>query len=57
MYRLTEEQQEIVNRATVLADESIAPQSADVDEKGRFPKESLAALAEAGFLGLNVSPT
>ncbi|MCB1226939.1 MAG: acyl-CoA/acyl-ACP dehydrogenase [Verrucomicrobiales bacterium] len=52
MYRLTPEQQAIADRAAALADEKIAPFAAEVDEKGRFPSESMTALAEAGFWGL-----
>ena len=55
MYRLNEEQNEIVAKAIAVADESIAPHAADVDEKGRYPTESMGALGESGFLGLNVS--
>lgn len=54
MYRLTSEQQHIVSRAASLAETVIAGHAADVDEKGRFPVESLQALAEAGLSGLLV---
>src|SRR5688572_3691569 len=33
----------------------VASRSADVDENGRFPEESIAALGAAGLLGLTVS--
>ncbi|MES2467770.1 MAG: acyl-CoA dehydrogenase family protein [Verrucomicrobiota bacterium] len=54
MYRLTSEQQHIVARAASLAETVIAGHAAEVDEKGRFPAESLQALAEAGLSGLLV---
>src|SRR5438105_1651495 len=38
--------------AAKVAADVIAPTAADVDEKSRFPKESLAALAANGFFGL-----
>src|SRR5215210_4671571 len=54
MYRLTAEQQSIVDRARDLATEHIAPHAARVDEEGVFPRESLDALGRAGFLGLMI---
>ncbi|MGH9179027.1 MAG: acyl-CoA dehydrogenase family protein [Acidimicrobiales bacterium] len=35
-----------------VIDETITPAAADVDHKGRFPRESIDALAQAGVLGL-----
>ena len=52
MYRLTADQDKIVAKAREIATGPIAAQAADVDEKARFPKESLKALADAGFMGL-----
>lgn len=40
--------------ATAVAEQVIARHAAEVDEKGRFPVESLQALAEAGLFGLIV---
>lgn len=37
-----------------VADESIAPHAADVDAQGRFPREAVDALAQAGLLGLTI---
>ncbi len=54
MYRLNEEQSKIVERVRKIADEQIAPYAADVDAKGRFPREGMDALGHAGFLGLNI---
>src|SRR5262245_8793809 len=54
MYRLSEAQQTIVNKAAAVADQSIAKHAARVDRERTFPKESIAALGEAGLLGLTV---
>lgn len=54
MYRLTAEQEAIVARAKAVAESTIAAHAADVDEKGRFPAESMQALADAGLWGLLV---
>lgn len=54
MYRLTAEQQAIVDRAGTLADERIAPHAAAADAEAAFPHPSIRALGEAGFLGLTV---
>jgi alkylation response protein AidB-like acyl-CoA dehydrogenase len=56
MYRLTEAQQAIVERARAIAEASIGPQASRVDEEGIFPIDGLTALGRAGFLGLTVSP-
>jgi len=55
-YRLSSDHLAIIDRLQTLADTEIAPYSADVDEKGRFPSESMQALAEGGFWGLNIAP-
>jgi alkylation response protein AidB-like acyl-CoA dehydrogenase len=57
MYRLTPEQQQIQQRAAAIADQSIAPHAARTDREGAFPKESIAALAENGLLGLTIATT
>ncbi|MGB7346844.1 MAG: acyl-CoA dehydrogenase family protein [Pirellulaceae bacterium] len=54
MYRLNTDQQAVVDKATSIADAVIATHAADVDEQGRFPAESMQALADAGFYGLLV---
>ena len=55
MYRLNDEQKEIVAKVIAIADQTIAAHSADVDARGRFPTASIEALGDAGLLGLNVS--
>src|SRR5579862_999550 len=54
MYRLTPEQQEMVQRVATLADHEIAPHATWIDTRGTFPQESIAALARGGFLGLTI---
>ncbi len=54
MYRLSSEQQDIVNRARKIADDVIAPNAIQTDQEARFPKASLDALARAGFYGLTI---
>lgn len=44
-------------RASALAREVLARHADDVDREGRWPAESLAALAESGFFGLTVPTT
>ena len=54
-YRLNPDQLKLIDQLKTLADTHIAPYAADVDESARFPTESLSALANEGFWGLNVS--
>ena len=54
MYRLNEEQAAVIEEVRRISDESIAPHAADVDERGRFPREAVDALARAGLLGLTI---
>jgi alkylation response protein AidB-like acyl-CoA dehydrogenase len=57
MYRLTAEQQSIVDQATALAKAHVAPHAADVDAQSRFPTEAIEALGKAGFMGLIIPTT
>jgi alkylation response protein AidB-like acyl-CoA dehydrogenase len=54
VYRLNEAQQHTVDTVRLLADREIAPHAERVDREGAFPRESVAALGSAGFLGLTV---
>jgi alkylation response protein AidB-like acyl-CoA dehydrogenase len=54
MYRLTDDQTRIVLAAATVADQAIAPHAARIDRDGTFPAESMAALGEAGWLGLTI---
>jgi alkylation response protein AidB-like acyl-CoA dehydrogenase len=53
MYRLTAEQEAVVAKAQAAA-VVITAHAAGVDENGRFPSESMKALADAGLWGLLV---
>jgi alkylation response protein AidB-like acyl-CoA dehydrogenase len=54
MYRLSEDQRQIVQQVKAVADASIAPHAARVDRARAFPKESIAALAASGLCGLTI---
>ena len=54
MYPLTPTQESVVAKARELARTVLAAHAAEVDEQGRFPAESMEALAENGFHGLLV---
>jgi alkylation response protein AidB-like acyl-CoA dehydrogenase len=54
IYGLSPRDAELVGRASTIAREVLSRYAADVDAKGRFPEESLDALAKDGFLGLCV---
>ena len=54
MYRLTDEQQRIVDRATEIANSEVLPHAVRVDAEGVYPGEAMAALAREGFWGLTV---
>jgi alkylation response protein AidB-like acyl-CoA dehydrogenase len=54
IYGLSPRDAELVGRASTVAREVLSRHAADVDARGRFPDEGVAALAEAGLLGLCV---
>ena len=54
MYRLNQEQQQVVAQAAAAADATIGPQAARVDADAAFPQQSIAALGDRGLLGLTV---
>ena len=54
LYGLTADRDGIAERARALAGGVLRTHAADVDRSGRFPEESIAALAADGFLGLTV---
>ena len=54
MYRLNEQQQAIVDRATKISQSVVAEHAAEVDEQACFPQESMQALADAGFYGVMI---
>jgi alkylation response protein AidB-like acyl-CoA dehydrogenase len=54
MYRLTEEQTVLVEKARHVAEDGIIRHAAEVDRDSRFPNEAIQALGEAGLMGLTV---
>jgi alkylation response protein AidB-like acyl-CoA dehydrogenase len=50
----SDEERSILARVQTVVDETIAPSAQAIDEGGRFPFESFAALRAAGLLGLAV---
>jgi alkylation response protein AidB-like acyl-CoA dehydrogenase len=54
MYRLNPEQQRVVADAAAVADATIKSQAAQVDADAAFPHQSIAALGDAGLLGLTI---
>ena len=53
-YRLNEQDARLAEAAAEVARDVLAPNAADVDQKARFPEESLQALRRQGLLGLCV---
>lgn len=51
-FDLTEEQKTIKQMARAFALEHVAPIAAEIDEKIRFPKETIEKAGEIGFMGL-----
>lgn len=54
MYRLTQAQQELQQRARALAEQEIAPRAAAVDESQEYPWDNVEALTRAGFMGMTI---
>jgi len=54
MYRLNEEQSQVLEKVIALADECVAPHAARIDAEGTFCREPIDGLADAGFLALTV---
>lgn len=53
-FDLNAEQLRWVNRAREISRDVLAPNAAEIDREGRFPRENLRVLGEAGILGLPV---
>ena len=52
IYGLSPAAQNHVLRASQIAAEVASPNASDVDQKGRFPRESMQAISDAGLYGL-----
>jgi len=50
MFKLTDEQQMIVDTVHKIAEKEIAPRAAELDESGHFPDHALKVFAENGLL-------
>jgi len=53
-YGLTSAQLDLQNRARELATEVIAPRAATIDREEQYPWDNVAALNEAGFMGMTI---
>ncbi len=51
---LTEEQQMLLDTVRAFSREELAPVAAELDEKGEFPTEQVARMAELGLMGIAV---
>ncbi len=56
MFRLNAEQKKIVDKAREISEKFIGPKAAKVDKDGTYPMDSMKALAQEGFWGLNIAP-
>ncbi|MFT6581949.1 MAG: 3-sulfinopropanoyl-CoA desulfinase [Alphaproteobacteria bacterium] len=54
MFQLSQDQLDFQARARDLAQNVIAPRAADVDRSEQYPWDNVAALREAGFVGMTV---
>ena len=54
LYQLPEDYQGVREAIREIAEKSIAPHAADVDENERFPQEALDALVETGFNAVHI---
>ena len=52
VFYLSDDQRMIRDLARKLAREKVAPHAADVDERERYPEESMQAIVEAGLFGI-----
>ncbi len=57
MFSLTSEQRDFQARARDLAETVIAPRAAEVDRSEQYPWDNVAALREAGFVGMTIPKT
>ena len=55
-FPLSDSQRSWLEKAEAVAAESLAPHAAETDRTGTFPAQQLAALRDAGFMGLRADP-
>ena len=53
---LTEAQKAFQERIAQFARDRVAPQASEIDERGTFPRELVAAVAEFGLMGVTIPP-
>jgi alkylation response protein AidB-like acyl-CoA dehydrogenase len=56
MFELTKAQQELKERARALAEGQFAGRAAELDRSESYPWDNVAALKDAGFMGMTVPP-
>ena len=54
MFQFTEDQKTIQEMVRDFAEKEIRPLADEIDKSGRFPTETIEALAEMGVMGLNI---
>ena len=54
MYPLSEFQQDLQQRARILAEEVFAPKAAGIDQSEQYPFDQVETLAESGFMGMTI---
>lgn len=54
MFQFTQDQNSIREMVREFAEKEIRPLADEIDKTGRFPAETIAALAEMGIMGLNI---
>ena len=54
-FDLSADQRELRARARDLAETRIAPRAAEIDDTREYPWDNVAALTEAGFMGLTIT--
>ena len=54
MFQLTEEQKDIQDLVRKYSEDKIRPLANEIDQQGRFPKETIDDLTEMGIMGLNI---
>jgi alkylation response protein AidB-like acyl-CoA dehydrogenase len=52
----TETQELVRNTARELAQRTVLPKAAEIDQSGEFPRDTMRALAELGLMAVNVPP-
>jgi butyryl-CoA dehydrogenase len=54
-FKLSEEQELIINMAKEFAEREVAPKAKEVDKNHRFPEETVKRMGELGLMGIPIS--